>query len=234
MKLPISKRLLLCADLVPPGKPVADVGCDHGYLGIHLLLEGKVPFVFASDLNELPLTTAERNARRFGVDSKMAFSCAGGLDAVRPGSVSTVVCAGMGGDLIRSIVDAAPWVKAPDCTLILQPQSGVTEFRSWVYSQGFSVVEEHPVLEDGHAYFVMKLRWTGETCTPSPGQHFVSPQLLLSKSADLPEYLDRLILSLSRSIEGMLRSEHAREKREFYEQARKEITEMRESLDHSA
>ena len=36
MKLPISRRLLLCAALVPPGARVADVGCDHGYLGIHL------------------------------------------------------------------------------------------------------------------------------------------------------------------------------------------------------
>ena len=85
MKLPISNRLLLCAELVPQGKPVADVGCDHGYLGIHLLLQGKVPFVFASDLNELPLECAKRNAARFGVAERMSFACAGGLDAVAPG-----------------------------------------------------------------------------------------------------------------------------------------------------
>jgi len=233
MKLPISKRLLLCAELVPQGKPVADVGCDHGYLGIHLLLQEKVPFVYASDLNSMPLESAKRNAARFGVADRMSFACAGGLDALNPGSVSTVVCAGMGGDLIRSIVDAAQWLRDPACTLILQPQSGMSEFRSWVYARGFSVLEEHPVLEDGHAYSALKLRWTGETVLPTPGQRFVSPQMLQSQSPDLTDYLDRLILSLKRSVAGMRLSALADEKRALYQAALEEITEMRESLDHS-
>jgi len=234
MKLPISKRLLLCADLVPREKPLADVGCDHGYLGIHLLLQEKVPFVYASDLNAMPLESARRNAARFGVADRMSFACAGGLDAVDPSSVSTVVCAGMGGDLIRSIVDAAPWLQDPAYTLILQPQSGMTEFRSWVYAQGFSVLEEHPVLEDGHAYSALKLQWTGESVMPTPGQRFVSPQMLLSRSPDLPEYLDRLILSLKRSVAGMRLSALADEKRALYQSALEEIKEMRESLDYSS
>ena len=41
MKLPISKRLLCCAELVPPCGTVADVGTDHGYLGIYLLQNGR-------------------------------------------------------------------------------------------------------------------------------------------------------------------------------------------------
>ena len=40
MKLPISDRLLACAGFVERGSRVADIGCDHGYLSIHLLLGG--------------------------------------------------------------------------------------------------------------------------------------------------------------------------------------------------
>ena len=41
MKIPISKRLRLCAQLVPPGARVADIGTDHGYLGLYLLQNGR-------------------------------------------------------------------------------------------------------------------------------------------------------------------------------------------------
>ena len=59
MKIPISNRLLRCAELVPEGARVADIGCDHGYLGIWLLSEQKASFVAASDLREKPLEKAK-------------------------------------------------------------------------------------------------------------------------------------------------------------------------------
>ena len=37
MKIPLSDRLLACCNFVKRGDRVADIGCDHGYLGIHLL-----------------------------------------------------------------------------------------------------------------------------------------------------------------------------------------------------
>ena len=43
MKLSLSDRLLACAGFVHPGDRVADVGCDHGYLGIYLLATGSRP-----------------------------------------------------------------------------------------------------------------------------------------------------------------------------------------------
>lgn len=39
MKVPISNRLLLCAEFVPRGSRAADIGTDHGYLSIYLLRE---------------------------------------------------------------------------------------------------------------------------------------------------------------------------------------------------
>ena len=59
MKVPISNRLLLCADFVPRGARAADIGTDHGYLSIYLLREGICPFVTAADLRK-----ASRPVRR--------------------------------------------------------------------------------------------------------------------------------------------------------------------------
>jgi beta-galactosidase len=40
MKIPLSDRLLACCNFVTRGDRVADIGCDHGYLGIYLLTKG--------------------------------------------------------------------------------------------------------------------------------------------------------------------------------------------------
>ena len=66
MPVPISRRLLCCAAMVPFGARVADIGADHGYLGIHLLEQGVVSYVAACDLRPGPLDSARRNAALFG------------------------------------------------------------------------------------------------------------------------------------------------------------------------
>ena len=40
MRAPIGVRLRACADLIPACETVADVGTDHGYLGVFLLQSG--------------------------------------------------------------------------------------------------------------------------------------------------------------------------------------------------
>ena len=129
VRLPVSARLECCAGLVPQGARAADIGADHGYLGISLLLSGRAEFVHASELREQPLRRAMENALRFGVADRMRFSRADGLDAIDPNEVDTIVCAGMGGDLIAQILDRCRWVRDPRYTLILQPQSSGNDLR---------------------------------------------------------------------------------------------------------
>ena len=92
MKIPISKRLLCCAGFVEPGARVADIGTDHGYLGIYLLKNGIARQVTACDLRPLPLRNAQENAERFGVGAQMEFLLSDGLERVTPDRIDTVVC----------------------------------------------------------------------------------------------------------------------------------------------
>ena len=108
MKVPISNRLLLCAEFVPRGSRAADIGTDHGYLSIYLLREGICPFVTAADLREQPLQKARENAARFGVSEKMQFFLSDGLQGIPPDAADTIIMAGMGGDLMVRILEAAP------------------------------------------------------------------------------------------------------------------------------
>ena len=137
MKIPISKRLRLCAQLVPEGARVADIGTDHGYLGLYLLQNGLAAHVLAADLRPQPLQTAKLHAAKFGFAGQMEFRLSDGLAEIAPDEADTIVCAGMGGDLIVEILSACPWLRDRNYTLILQPQSAGQELRRWLGEHGF-------------------------------------------------------------------------------------------------
>lgn len=231
MKLPISRRLLLCAALVPPGARVADVGCDHGYLGIHLLKTGGVKHVIATDLREKPLEKARENARLFGTDGAMDFFVADGLSAVSPGQVDTIVIAGMGGDNIAAILEAAPWVKDPTYTLILQPQTSGNDLRRYLGQAGFTIVTEHLVRDGGFLYFAMVVRFGGGVPL-SPGQQYLSLPLLTSGDPLLPDYFERVLSALARTVSG-IRAGGDEEKLTYYQRALDEVQEMRETYERT-
>lgn len=230
LKLPISKRLLTCAGFVRPGARVADVGTDHGYLGIYLLRQGIAAHVYASDIREQPLEKARANAARFGTAEHMTFSLNDGLAALRPGEADTVVCAGMGADCIVGILEAAPWVRNGDVRLILQPQSSGQTLRRWLPEQGFTILRETLLEENRFLYTVLEARWNGENTIPTPGRQFVTPQLLASGSPLLGRYLGRLIRSMEQTVLGLRQGADDPERLSYYETALAELREMERSL----
>ena len=110
MKIPLSTRLLACAAFVNTGDRVADIGCDHGYLSIHLLTSGIAKSCIASDVAEGPLQSAMRNARKFGVQENISFYLSDGVRNI-PRDFDSLVCAGMGGDTMIHILESAPWLR---------------------------------------------------------------------------------------------------------------------------
>ncbi len=178
MKLPISERLLACAGFVRPGDTVADVGCDHGYLSIHLLREGIAVKAIASDVKEQPLMSAVRNAEKYCVRDKMEFYLSDGLRNI-PRDFDCMVCAGMGGDTMVSILEAAPWLQNNKYRLILQCQSKTPMLRKYLSDNGYSIGKES-VLRDGRfLYTVMEVTFAPDAPRLSPAQCYF-PQAVLS------------------------------------------------------
>ena len=183
MKIPISDRLLACCRFVKPGDRVADIGCDHGYLGIYLLKNEIASHVIAADINEGPLNAAVFNSEKYGVRDRVQFFLSDGVRNI-PRDFDTLVCAGMGGDTMISILEAAPWLKCDQYRLILQCQSKRPELRRYLSENGWFIREES-VLKDGKfLYTVMEVIWLpGMELTPG-GCHF-SPALLKNPGKDL-------------------------------------------------
>ena len=108
----LQPRLRAIADLVPAGSRLADIGTDHGYIPIDLLLDGRISAAIATDIGALPLDHARRTARCCGLTEGIDFRLGDGLAPLAPGEADVIVIAGMGGDSVAAILSAAPWARA--------------------------------------------------------------------------------------------------------------------------
>lgn len=158
MKLELSPRLGAIAGLVPEGCGcLADIGTDHGYVPVSLLLEGRIRRAVAADIGAPPLEHARRTAARYGVTDQIDFRLGDGLSVLRPGEAEVIVIAGMGGDAVVDILSAAPWSRAGPL-LLLQPMSKAEVLRAWLPLNGYEVFREELVQDKGVLYPILSVR----------------------------------------------------------------------------
>lgn len=160
----LSKRLQAVAELAAPADSIADVGCDHGYIPIYLVEQGSCKKAIAMDINKGPLQRAQEHIVEHQLGAYIETRLSDGLQALKKGEVQAVVIAGMGGATMQGILKAGRDVIEEDTLLVLQPQSELREFRSYLMSHGFSILAEDMVFEDGKYYPMMKVQkfreWT--------------------------------------------------------------------------
>jgi tRNA (adenine22-N1)-methyltransferase len=159
----LDKRLSAVAALVRQGSRLADIGTDHAYLPVHLVQSGVCPSAIASDIGAGPLDAARRTVTENGLTSEIALRLGDGLATVKAGEVEDVAIAGMGGETIVAILEAAPWVQNEGIRLILQPMTRAEDLRRWLLTHGFSILEEHLIIDGRHLYPVLAAQYTGAT-----------------------------------------------------------------------
>ena len=152
----LDARLSLVASLIPLGARIADVGTDHAHLPIALVSGGHCPSAVATDIHEGPFQKAVAAVRDAALQDVIAVRLCDGLAAVAAEEVDTVVIAGMGGETIAAILQAAPWTQAPDKTLVLQPMSKPERLRTWLADNGFAIAEERTAAEGRRLYAVLR------------------------------------------------------------------------------
>ena len=150
----LTPRLRAVADRVPQGARLADVGTDHGYLPVWLILRGRLSGAIAADLRSGPLERARQTARQYGVEDRISFRQCDGLAAISGDEVDAVALAGMGGDTIASILAAAPWTQ--EKTLLLQPMTGFPSLRYFLQNHGYRIGDERIAREGERLYTI----WT--------------------------------------------------------------------------
>ena len=205
----LSLRLSAIAGLVTRGNRLVDVGCDHGYLPVSLYLDGKIPGAIAMDVRKGPLSRAQEHISQYGLDAYIETRLSDGLEALKPGEGDTLVIAGMGGPLMEKILTEGREQAQGFAELILQPQSEIPHFRTFLMDEGYLLLDENIIYEEGKYYFMMKVRWLGamtddavrqkvgdswktEGLDPGLAEKF-GPLLLSRRDRILREYLEWML-----------------------------------------
>ena len=157
----LSLRLETILGLIPKDAKVCDVGTDHAFLPIALIKRGKAKSVIATDINQKPLKKAEENIKKAEAQNISLRLC-DGISGVNKGEADTFVIAGIGGEVIWGIISRSMEILKDNATLVLQPTTSPEFLRKNLYENGFSLLSETPISENGKLYSVMLCKYTGE------------------------------------------------------------------------
>ena len=212
---PMMDRLEAVFSIVPKAHAIADIGTDHGYLAVELINRGRAEFVIAGDVHKGPLESAKEYVKSRGLESKVDCRLGDGLKGTQKGELNGAICCGMGGFLMRDIVDAGP---EPLEFYVLQPQNGQKEFRQYILQKGYGVIREI-IAEDGGKLYTAFLairedcveKYTGTPIQENVYAQLPEESLLWSVGALLEQerpqlwtkYIEYLIYQRQCALDGM-------------------------------
>lgn len=158
----LTQRLSAAASMVREGASLADVGCDHGYLPVYLILKGRIEKAVASDINEGPLAACSALVAEYGLEGSIKCVLSDGLSDISADDCSDVAICGMGGELISKILSESCWAKSKDKHFIFNPMTHPEILRKYLYDNGFCIGRDIVVKEGCRYYSVFEAVYDGK------------------------------------------------------------------------
>lgn len=162
-KIPLSMRMqailaMLRREKEAHGKIacVADIGCDHAFVSMSCIAESLADHVIAMDVRKGPLAIAQTHIQEYGFDKSVETRISDGFEQLDMWEADWAVLAGMGGELMRGILMRGRKHLEAGIGLILQPQSEPQTVRWYLQEQGYIIVDEDFLQEDGKFYTIIK------------------------------------------------------------------------------
>jgi tRNA (adenine22-N1)-methyltransferase len=133
---------------------MADVGCDHGQIGLAFLKGGLCQRALMIDISEPSLNKARQLFLREGYGDRACFLVGDGL--LPAGEAQCAVIAGMGGKLIVQLLTAARDRAREMEYLVLQPNNSLGLVRGYLAEHGFVIRDEAICFENGRHYALIR------------------------------------------------------------------------------
>lgn len=203
----LSKRLNSIVKHIEKTDVLADIGTDHGYIPIYSIENEICSKAIAIDINKDPLDKARLNAIIEGVDDQIDFRLADGIKGLEKEEANVVVIAGMGGNLIRDILEESIDTVEKMDYLVLQPAQNPEILREYLYTNDYEVIKEDLCYDEEIYYEVFKVkRKAGESTILDSLYYEISPRLLMEKHPLMKDYLEEKINNYKR-IEGFIKED---------------------------
>ena len=151
----LSPRLQTIANNVPRSNKCCDIGTDHGYVPIYLIKKNIVNMAIATDINGGPLKTAKKQIEWAGLEEKIQIRQGNGLEPIKPYEVDTTIIAGMGGLLIKDILDSSKKIAKSINSFVLQPMIAQAELRKYLIENQFMIIDEDLAQEKNRIYEII-------------------------------------------------------------------------------
>lgn len=205
-------RLHAHFEMLLPGQPVWDIGCDHGYLGEAAWRTGQFDEIHFVD--RLPAVIADLKARLAafpdGADgAALHFHALDATSKVLPISSGNVVMAGVGGyTVIKILQHQFPRVN-PNVRLILSPQRDMLMVRDFLNQTGWRLVTDQLIAERNTFYELLVCGSVGERLRYF-GNHFArkSPDLYRAYLQERLRYYQKRRRSDPRADDLIARIQH--------------------------
>ncbi|MGM0108453.1 tRNA (adenine(22)-N(1))-methyltransferase [Enterococcus sp. AZ172] len=182
----LSKRLETVGRFVPEAARLADIGSDHAYLPVALMLKGKIDFAIAGEVVKGPFESAKRQVMKNGLSERIEVRLANGLEAIeKDDQISAITIAGMGGSLIRDILESGRQNQrlSGEERLILQPNIGEKTLRTWLKENNYQIIAEEIIEENKKIYEIIVAEKKEQPIDYSEKELMFGPFLLEEKNA---------------------------------------------------
>lgn len=218
----ISNRLKKCADLVSCGSKIADIGTDHAYIPIYLMLQRKISHAIACDIGEGPLKNAEKNIKNYGFENNIETRLSDGFSNIKENEADEIIIAGMGGNMISNILNYCPWKNKFKKRFILNPMKYEEKLHEFLFSNGYEIQNEIAVKCSGKSYLIIDAHFTGEKYNPLPHELYIG-----KLENNLDEHAFGLIKKQIKNIENHRLGAHAERdfrKEQYFDEIRTYLT----------
>ncbi|KMT21667.1 tRNA (adenine(22)-N(1))-methyltransferase [Clostridium cylindrosporum] len=226
----LSIRLKAIVDLIDEKASVADIGTDHGYIPIYLMENKLASKVIASDINKGPIDIAIKNLKEHNITLGVETRLGPGLKTLSKGEVDVAIIAGMGGNLIASILEDSIDIAKEFNYIILQPAQHQEVLRKYLYESGFKIITEKVVFDSDKYYHTMKVTKGNDTQYENEVHYYTGRGELNTRSNDFKGYINEKIKSMEKIIKYTAKSED-KSRYEYLSNLIKEFKEVKREYD---